>query len=194
MQIIFDARCDPAKYKLQGKSFLFPDVTNMLCPQCKKVYLKKHGFYERYLITIGFEGEIIIRRCHCAECNKTVSLLPSFCHPKRTYGIMAIVGLLREFYVQMRAACLAVANFLIETGVACSRQLLRHYRRRIEKNLNSLTMAIIDIRGLKEPLILENTDIKRKVREMFLFIKCLQDDSLKIFKRTRTTYLTHQPI
>ena len=194
LQYIFDAGCSAAIYQLQGKSFGFPDMTTALCPHCRKEYLKKHGFYGRYLITVDFEGEVMIRRYCCPECGKTVSLLPSFCHPKRTYGVMAIVGLLREFYVEMRAACLAVASFLLASGIACSRQLLRHYRRRIEQSLNSLVMAITDIRCLKEPLVTGAKDIRGKVRQMLSVIESPQDDSLKIFKRTRTTYLTPQPI
>jgi hypothetical protein len=107
---------------------------------------------------------------------------------------MAIVGLLKEFYVKMKAACHAVASFLWGSGVECSRQLLLHYRRRIEQNLNSLVMAITDIRCLKGPLVTETKEIRGKVRQMLSVIESPQDDSLKIFKRTRTTYLTPQPI
>ena len=194
LQYIFDAGCSPALYQLQDKSYDFPDMTTMLCPHCRKDYLKKHGFYGRYLITVDFEGEIKIRRYCCPECRKTVSLLPSFCHPKRTYGILAIVGVLGEYYVKMKAVCLAVASFLMETGIECSRQLLRHYRRRIEHNLNSLVMAITEIRRLATPLVTEASNIRGKVRQLLSVIESPQDDSLKIFKRTRTTYLTPQPI
>ena len=194
IQQMFDAGCSPALYQMQGKSYDFPDMTQVLCPHCKADHLKKHGFYERYLITVGFEGEITIRRYCCPECRKTVSLLPSFCHPMRTYGILAIFGVLKEFYVKMRAACLAVARFLAATGVEYTRQLLRHYRRRIEQNYNNLAMAVTDIYALEGPLITEKKDMRRKVRQLLSFIKCPQDDSLKIFKQTRTTYLTPQPI
>ena len=165
-----------------------------MCAQCKRNYLKKYGFYERYLITIGFEGAILIRRYYCRTCHRTVSLLPSFCHPKRTYSILVIIGLLTEFYVKMSAVCQAVINFLIATGVECTRQLLLHYRRRMEKNLNSLVMAIIDIYGLRSPPVTEKLDVKRKVRQLLSNILKPQDVSLKIFERTRTTYLTSQPI
>jgi len=191
---MFDAGCSPALYQLQGKSFDFPDLTTKLCPICKANYLKKHGFYVRYLIALGFEGEIVIRRYCCHECKKTVSLLPSFCHPRRTYGIYAIFGLLAEYYIKKRAACLAVATFFMTTGIECTRQLLLHYRWRIEMNLNSLAMAVTDIYTLRAPPVTEKTETREKVRQLLSFIQSPQDDSLKIFKRTRTTYLTHQPI
>jgi hypothetical protein len=179
---------------MQGKSFDFPDLTATLCPACRKDRLKKHGYYERYLITVSFEGEIVIRRYCCPDCGKTVSLLPSFCHPMRTYGVCIIIGVLKVFYVKMKAACLAVAAFFKETGVECSRQLLRHYRVRVEQNLDRLTMAVTDIYGLKDPPVTAAKGVREKVRQLLPFIQSPPDDSLKIFRRTRTTYLTPQAI
>ena len=194
LQIMYDAGCSPQLYQAQGKSHDFPDMTAELCPQCKGEYLKKHGFYERYLIVIGFEGKIIIRRYYCSHCKRTVSLLPSFCHPKRTYGTQVIILLLKEFYSKMQAVCIAVSSFYISTGVECSRQLLLHYRRRIEKNLNSLIMTITDIYALQSPPVTEQADTKLRVKQFLSHIQQPPEDSLKIFKRTRTTYLTPQAI
>lgn len=192
LQRIFDPKCSPAEYQKQGQSFQFPDLTIELCPHCKVDYLKKHGYYERYLIDPGFEGEIIIRRFWCHNCWKTVSLLPSFCHPMRTYGIIAIVSVLKEFYLKTRVMCLAVINFFVATGVGCSRQQLLHYRRRIEKNLSRLISAITDIYALRAPP--EKSDINEKVRQLLSYIQKPQDASLKIFEQTRATYLTLQTI
>jgi predicted Zn-ribbon and HTH transcriptional regulator len=194
MQQMFSAGCSPAIYQQQGKSYDFPDLSTELCPQCKADHLSKHGFYTRNLITIEFDGEVLIRRYRCPECKKTVSLLPSFCHPKRTYGILAIFRLLAEFYIKIKSVCLTVTSFLVATDIECSRQLLLLYRRRIEKNLNSLVMAVTDIYGLRAPPVTEKTNIREKVRQLLTYIKSPQDDSLKIFKRTRTTYLTPQAI
>jgi len=194
LQFMFDAGCSPALYQMQGKSFGFPDLTATLCPICGKAHLKKHGFYDRYLITIGFEGEIAVRRYCCPECGKTVSLLPSFCHPMRTYGILAIFGILKEFYVRLSAMGLAVARFLAETGTEISRQLLRHYRRRVEQNHNSLAVSIKEVFALKEALPAEKMSMREKVRQQLSFIMSPQDDSLRIFRQTRTTYLTPFPI
>jgi hypothetical protein len=191
---MFDAGCSPAQYQIQGKSFDFPDYSCTACPQCNKGILKKHGFYKRQLVTIGFDGTIIIRRLCCTVCFKTVSLLPSFCHPKRTYGILAIFGILEEFYVKTCAVCLAVSNFYMATGVEFSRQLLFQYRRRIKKNLNNLIMAITAIYNLRAPPVTEKTNAKEKVRQLLTSIQNPQDDSLKIFELTRTTYLTIRAI
>jgi hypothetical protein len=190
LQKMFNPGCSPAEYHEQGKSFTFPDLSSDLCPVCKADFLKKHGFYTRYLITLDFEGTIAIRRYCCHICCKTVSLLPSFCHPKRAYGIFAIFGILEEYYVKATAVCHAVACFLAEKSVSVSRQLLNHYRKRIEKNLNSLIMAVTAIQSLRAPPVTEKANTGEKVRQLFLRICSPTDTSLKIFELTRTTYLT----
>ena len=189
MQQIFDAGCSPMMYQMQGKSYSFPDLSTTLCPMCRGGFLRKHGFYERNLVEIGFDGLIQVRRHICDACGKTVSLLPSFCHPRRTYSIFVIIGILTEHYVKMLAVCQAVTNFFTLTEVLCSRQLLRHYRLRVEKNLKKLIMAITDIYRLKKPLA-TSVRVRERVRQLLSFIKCPQDESLKIFKRTGTTYLS----
>jgi len=194
LQEMFDPGCGPNFYQIQGKSFNFPDLTSKLCPQCMVDYLKKHGFYDRYHIEPGFAGLILIRRYYCGNCGKTVSLLPSFCHPKRAYGVTTIIGVLSEFYINAAAVCLAVKNFLAATGMECSRQLLLHFRRRFEKNLNRLVMAITDIYALRAPPVTEKSDTREKVRQALSFIQSPVDDSLKIFELTKATYLTPQAI
>ena len=192
MQIMYETECRPELYQAQGKAHDFPELTNDLCYQCKGGYLKKHGFYSRYLITIGFEGEIIIRRYYCGRCRKTVSLLPSFCHPRRTYGTEAIIAILKTFYDAVTSVCMAIAHILAAIGIECTRQLLLHYRRRMERNLNILAMEIITIHGLRSPPVTEQSDIKEKVRQLLSYIQAPLKDSLKIFQRTRATYLTKQ--
>lgn len=194
LQRMFDPGCSPAMYRIQGKSFAFPDLTSEPCPNCRADFLKRHGFYGRHLIAPGFEGEIMIRRFCCRRCGRTVSLLPSFCHPLRSYGLLAVFGILSEFYVKESAACLAAGDFMASTGVACSRQLLLHYRRRIEGNLNGVIMAVTEIRGLRAPPVTERFDTRKRVRQLLSSILSPQDCSLKMFELTKTTYLTPQAI
>jgi hypothetical protein len=191
---MYDARCSPELYQAQGTAHDFPDLTNEICYQCKGDYLKKHGFYDRYLITLNFEGEIKIRRYYCGHCKKTISLLPSFCHPRRTYGTAAIIRFLKEFYNNMVTVCVVTLTILKETGIECSRQLLLQYRRRIEQNLNKLIMELTAIHNLRAPPVTEPTDTKEKVRQLLKKIQSPLEDSLKIFKRTGSTYLTKQAV
>ena len=188
MQKIFDAGCDAEEYQRQGKAFSFPDLTKQLCPQCKSDHLKKHGFYKRYLILLLFTGVILIRRYICNECGRTVSLLPSFAHPCRAYGIEPIVNVLTGFYVTEKRVCEIAGR-----GV-CSRQLLRWFRIRIEQNINMLVMELTGILSLRAPPVTE-TDIGKRTMQFFLCIRSFnpEDISLKIFERTRKSYLSPLP-
>jgi transposase-like protein len=61
------------------------------CPQCEaKIPLCAHGFYDRTLVELDFDGVIRIRRYLCHACKRTVSLLPQFALPYLRFGISVI--------------------------------------------------------------------------------------------------------
>jgi transposase-like protein len=61
------------------------------CPQCAASRpLTAHGFYQRTLEDVGFEGVIRVRRYLCASCQRTVSLLPEFALPYLRSSIVVI--------------------------------------------------------------------------------------------------------
>lgn len=186
MQRIFDAGCIAAKYHAQGKRYMFPDLTGERCPQCGSDLLRKHGYYKRYLILLHFADFILVRRYICKECGRTVSLLPSFAHPGRAYGIEPIIHVLSGFYAKRKRVCT-----ICPSGGVCSRQLLRWFRIRVERNLNMLIMELTELASLRAPPVTE-TDIKKRVGQFFEYIRSLkaEDISLKIFERTRRTYLS----
>jgi hypothetical protein len=188
MQKAFDAGCSAKEYQKQGKEFTFPDLTKELCPHCKTDVLKKHGFYKRYLILLQFAGVILIRRYICKECGRTVSLLPSFAHPGRAYGIEPIIYVLTGFYVFGKRSC------EVARSCACSRQLARWFCIRIEQNINMLVMGITEILSLRAPPVTE-TGIRKRVWQFFLCIRSFnaEDISLKIFEHTRKSYLSPLP-
>jgi hypothetical protein len=74
--------------------------------------------------------------------------------------------------------------------VECSRQLLLHYRRRFERNLNGLIMAITDVYTLRAPPVTEKKDARERARQLLSKIHSAEDTSLKIYERTRMTYLS----
>jgi hypothetical protein len=185
MQQIFDAGCSAESYASQGRSFSFPDLTTHLCPQCLRDRLRKHGYYERYLILKVFEGTILVRRYICKECGHTVSLLPSFAHPGRAYGIEAIINVLTGFYVEGNTVS-TLANSSV-----CSRQLIRWYRLRLKQNLSMLIMEVTAVCNLRAPPVTES-DIRKRAGQ---FLKCIRsynakDISLKIHEHTNKTYLS----
>ena len=193
MQRMFDPKCTPEEYQKQGKSYLFPDLTGELCPQCMADKLRKHGYYLRWLCVIDFRGDILIRRHICKTCGKTVSLLPCFAHPRIGYGIQFIIGILNLFYLDGSSVSHATNAFNKNNGPLCSRQLLRHFRRRLEGNINRLIMEIIALLKLQSPPVTAQREEKRKRARQFLeYIHSFdpKDVSLKLFEHSGTTILT----
>jgi len=61
------------------------------CPQCEANRpLIAHGFYDRTMVDIEFDGSVRIRRYLCGCCKRTVSLLPEFALPYLRFGITVI--------------------------------------------------------------------------------------------------------
>lgn len=61
------------------------------CPQCKaKQPLAGHGFYQRTLVDVAFDGVIRVRRYLCRLCQRTVSLLPEFALPWLRFSLTVI--------------------------------------------------------------------------------------------------------
>ena len=78
-------------------------------------------------------------------------------------------------------------------ALSCTRQLLRQFIRRFEKNLNRLVMESVALLKLQAPLVTAPSGEERKRGRQFL--ECIQsynpeDVSLKLFERSRTTFLT----
>jgi len=194
MQMIFNAGVDASEYQRQGKDFAFPDLAGTLCPQCMGDLLRKHGFYKRYLILLYFIGTIFIRRYICDACGKTVSLLPSFAHPGRTYGINFIIGTLSQYYVEEKCVMDSVRSFNNEDTASCSRQLFLHFRKRFEENLSALISETIVVFSLRGPPVTEK-DTRKRGKQYLECVRSLKpkDVSKKIFEHSRMTYLSPLP-
>jgi hypothetical protein len=96
---------------------------------------------------------------------------------------------LTDFYAEEMTVCGAVSR-----SPVCSRQLLRQFRIRIEHNLNMLIMELTVSASLRAPPVTE-THIRKRVGQFFKCIRSFnaEDISLKIFERTRKTYLSPLP-
>jgi hypothetical protein len=189
---MFDAGCNPEEYQRQDKSYPFPDLAEELCPHCRSALLKKHGFYTRWLCDIAFNGDILIRRFICKACGKTVSLLPSFAHPRASYGIAFIIAVFHLFYLDEMSVTQVVKAFRDNKGHHCSRQLLRQFRIRLKENLNRLIMEVIALLRLKSPPVTVPMGEKKKRARQFL--ECIysfdpKDVLLKLFERSGITLL-----
>lgn len=192
MQIMFNPKVSASDYHRSGKSFCFPDLTMTLCPHCRKSHLKKHGFYRRYYISLDFSGILLIRRHICPVCNRTVSSIPFFCHPRRAYSSDFIISILTRFYNKPSTLAACVNAFFHDYSVECSRQLLYRYRKRFISNLNFLSMELLHVLKLKN-FIYEKEDRKRARQVLSLIHHTAwtpPDVSLWLFQRNGHSYLT----
>lgn len=61
------------------------------CPQCEANQpLAGHGFYQRTVVDVVFDGVIRVRRYLCRLCKRTVSLLPEFALPWLRFSVSVI--------------------------------------------------------------------------------------------------------
>lgn len=189
---MFHPKVTVNEYQQKGKYFTFPDLTNTLCPHCRKDYLKKHGFYSRYFISKEFSGILFIRRHICKCCGRTVSSIPYFCHPKRAYSIDFIIQVLKQYHSTTSSLKQTLERFYSYFGCSCSRQLLYQYRKRFYRNLNFLIMSFIKIFSLKETFM--NCSDKERARQLLSMIHPSDptpcDVSMMLFLDNNSTYLT----
>jgi len=140
MQFLFDTSDTPQAYAEGcGK---FPDAPEK-CPHkdCHApIRMKKHGFYQRYIITWGFAGNIRIRRYICTLCVHTVSMLPSFCIPRIQYGVAIILTalLLASEHSSIRYVVTKWPN----RPVTLTRRHIIYYRDRVIRNRGSIQLAL----------------------------------------------------
>ena len=192
MQKLFKPKASLEEYYQQGKSYDFPDLSKTLCPHCKKSRLKKHGFYQRYHITVHFCKQIQVRRHYCDSCGRTVSSIPFFCHPRRTYGTEFIMGVLKSFYSKTQNINQCLENLIEIERIDCSRQLLYQFRKRFEENLNFLLLEIPNIMSLKE--FLPEKERKERAKQIFSLVHrsdwSPNDVSSRLHSHSGNTYLT----
>lgn len=102
MQIIHDFGITPVQYFLNGQDNEFPVIKR--CPYCNDIMIK-HGFYERFVITLTGKTYIIfIRRYRCKHCDHTVSILPSFLLPQFQRSLSLIFRCLEQYFLEKRYA------------------------------------------------------------------------------------------
>jgi hypothetical protein len=111
-----DFLIDLPHYVALGRGNDFPDVG--CCPICRaKNRLLRHGFYERHAIDENGSYRIPICRLRCPDCEKTVSILPTFLLPYFQHAMDYII-------------CILLA-FLLTSCQLVPRQLRRFYELRM---------------------------------------------------------------
>lgn len=107
------------------------------CPFCRSGHrLRRHGCYKRTAIEPDPQGaeQIPVQRLLCPVVRRTVSLLPSFCIPRRQHGAAVLGGFVAGLVrggLGLHAALRAVRASALEHSTAQS--LLGGFRRRQER-------------------------------------------------------------
>jgi transposase-like protein len=103
-------------YTRKFNPFKFP------CPVCRNKYpdWKRHDTYERYIITFE-KGQrihylVIIIRYKCDSCGHTHALLPEFLIPYRSYSLLFILAVLKDYF----AKSLTIEKISEKYGIAAS--------------------------------------------------------------------------
>lgn len=136
MQKIFKTDKPPSSFA-ERNELLFPKAPERCqLPGCQMpIEMKKHGFYERYIISHEYSGYIHIRRYLCPSCGHTVSYLPSFAIPYFQYAICYILMFLDEFFKSEKSLRRYVFWFKKKSS-DFSRRHFRYYIGRLFRNRN----------------------------------------------------------
>jgi len=142
MQSLFISKQKPEDYVDGDGAGEYPAAPRK-CPfkDCGvNLEMKKNGYYKRSLYTISFTGRIRVRRYKCPKCKRTLSMLPSFCLARYSYGVEFITSLLRQV-LRIGSIKKAVAEWHTqEAGV--SRRLIGKYLARVRKNRRMIQYGI----------------------------------------------------
>lgn len=146
MQKIFNTSDPPSSFG-EKDSLLFPGAPEKCpIPGCQMpIEMKKHGFYERYIISDEYRGYIYIRRYLCTCCGRTVSYLPSFAIPYFQYAICYILLFLDDFFRSGKSLRQYVARFQT-TKDDFSRRHFRYYIARLFRN-RKLIQYVLNLTG-----------------------------------------------
>ncbi len=139
------------EYHARGRENLFPDLYG--CPNSCCHFegrLRRHGFYERNVLTLLAVYVVFIQRYYCPACKRTASLLPSFLAPYFQYSLSCI------FFVLFQTAVRRISFVCIAEKVnnksgrgEMSHQHIGFYRKRVMEN----RPIILGFRGSMELVV-----------------------------------------
>ncbi len=110
------------------------------CPQCDAQHpLTGHGFYQRTLVDVAFNGIIRVRRYLCRYCKRTVSLLPELALPWLRFSV-SVIALFLVARLLTGLTLMAAARTAEPTGMPYQRG--QFWIRRFQKQAPALSLAL----------------------------------------------------
>jgi len=146
MQNIFLSNETPSNF-IEKNVCIFPKAPKK-CPfsDCHMaIEMKKHGFYQRYVISDKFSGYICIRRYICPCCGRTISFLPSFLIPYFQYALPYILAFLKGFS-KMGKSLRHYLFWFQKKNHGFSRSHFRYYITRLFRN-QKLIQYVLNLTG-----------------------------------------------
>ena len=102
------------------------------CPNCNtRRTLHLHGVYYRYIIWYKAIYYIPIQRHLCVHCRKTVSVMPSFCHPRFQLSLPYLLKILLAFFKAFPLTYNLARQhqkFIINRFLLCMNRLVEFFR------------------------------------------------------------------
>ncbi|ABO49075.1 hypothetical protein Dred_1011 [Desulforamulus reducens MI-1] len=192
MQLIFDSKTTPKQYYQCGYEYSFPKPYTCLHPDCKiPVPPRPHGYYIRNVITLGFNGRILIRRYYCKYCGHTFSYLPSFCLPYFQYSLVTIFLALLWHYLNLIPLLKVLTSRL-----QWQRQHLQFYRRRFKANLKFIKAVLRQM--MPQVILPKEDDIKKEARKVLIIVKTgfgqIQAFSTRFFTQSNNTFMASRKL
>ena len=113
------------------------------CPQCAANHpLTGHGFYQRTLVDVAFDGVIRVRRYLCRCCKRTVSLLPEFALPWLRFSL-SVIALFLAARLLTGLTLTASARAAAPSGMPYQRG--QFWIRRFQKQAPALSLALVPL-------------------------------------------------
>ncbi len=111
------------------------------CPLCGgQESLTAHGFYERSVVDLTFDGVIRICRYLCLLCRRTVSLLPEFLLPYLRFSIPRVGRFLKARLLEGQT----LKDSAVSAGLPdMPYQRGQHWIRRFTKHAGALAAALV---------------------------------------------------
>jgi hypothetical protein len=191
LQHIFYTDLTPKEYsQLDDLDGIVSRPESCLNPACKiPVPPKKHDFYQRNCIDLGYAVRIKIRRYFCPYCGMTFSYLPAFCLPFFQYSSCIIFLTLRCHFSRM----LSFLNVIIQAyQLSLQRQHRQFYSRRFLANLKRIQLVLRElVPGLVLP---DDQDIRKGAKKLLRIIRAgfttIQTFSQRYFAQCNHSFMT----
>jgi len=173
LQILHDFQVSQGEYLKLSRNNRFPVLES--CPNCNAVkVLHRHGFYIRNLVDNEGVKKLYVIRYFCTCCKQTISILPTFLHPRFQYTPGYIQEILETIFMRKKRLGYGQLRFF--------------YKKRFLKNLLRIQSYF---RDHDSKLAFPSDTIKKAIKllEMIRMISTIQSFGQKFWYHFGTAFM-----